>query len=556
MKAIGLLTLLLAFLLPLSAHAGLDEAALEKFKAYASSIDTKIIDPMPVQNHGRIKPFQTYAREATLYLTGKYGILGLSASQLLLAIVTSEAAPDLELINVRDVALRLPLDLPKDRKIFTLREIESSRLASLAGPVMEKQKLDEKSLNQTDKNIIEVAQQMWLLRSVIQGEFFFSAIDLDPKPSESPHGGKPELASAFAAYLRSLQMNSSQQAKEAAEALVAKVRSQDVPEVFRAYMDKMSTEVLYNRLHLFFFAGLLYCVVGLIFASGLMSQKFTNPLRVLSLVLFPFLLHVSGFAMRVYITGFAPVTNMYGTMVWMALGVVAFGSLLYFWYRHLFVYGILLLGASLTLILTESIPLILSPDLDPVVAVLRSNFWLTIHVLTVTISYAAFTIAMLTGNTAIVRTLLKGGALPQAAVEEMAKICYRIIQIGVLLLTTGIILGGWWADYSWGRFWGWDPKETWALIADLGFLALLHARYAGWANSFVLLALSPVAYLLVLMAWYGVNFILAAGLHSYGFSSGGTIAVVTFVVVQVILIALAAWTLRGKFTALLQRPGA
>src|SRR4029077_18660071 len=99
-----------------------------------------------------------------------------------------------------------------------------------------------------------------------------------------------------------------------------------------------------------------------------------------------------------------------------------------------------------------------------------------------------------TGNTAIVRTVLKGEALPGPVVEEMARICYRIIQIGVLLLTTGIILGGAWADYSWGRFWGWDPKETWALIADLGFLALLHARYAGWANSFVLLALSPVAY--------------------------------------------------------------
>ena len=161
---------------------------------------------------------------------------------------------------------------------------------------------------------------------------------------------------------------------------------------------------------------------------------------------------------------------------------------------------------------------------------------------------------MLIGNTALIRTILQGAPLQGPVVEEMAKICYRIVQIGVLLLTAGIILGGWWADYSWGRFWGWDPKETWALIADLGFLALLHARFAGWVNSFLLLALSPLAYLLVLMAWYGVNFILAAGLHSYGFSSGGTIAVVTFVVVQLLLILMATFVLREKFAAVFQRP--
>lgn len=100
-------------------------------------------------------------------------------------------------------------------------------------------------------------------------------------------------------------------------------------------------------------------------------------------------------------------------------------------------------------------------------------------------------------------------------------------------LTAGIILGGIWADYSWGRFWGWDPKETWALIADLGFLAILHARYVGWVNDFSLLAWSSVAYLFVVMAWYGVNFILAAGLHSYGFSSGGAYAIAAFVITQI-----------------------
>ncbi|MGZ3748070.1 MAG: hypothetical protein ACXVCD_12090, partial [Pseudobdellovibrionaceae bacterium] len=84
-------------------------------------------------------------------------------------------------------------------------------------------------------------------------------------------------------------------------------------------------------------------------------------------------------------------------------------------------------------------------------------------------------------------------------------------------------------------------KETWALIADVGFLSLLHARIAGWLKPFTLLAFSPVAYLLVIMAWYGVNFILAAGLHSYGFSSGGALVVAIYVAVQMIILALGFW---------------
>jgi ABC-type transport system involved in cytochrome c biogenesis permease subunit len=114
-----------------------------------------------------------------------------------------------------------------------------------------------------------------------------------------------------------------------------------------------------------------------------------------------------------------------------------------------------------------------------------------------------------------------------------------MIQLGVFLITAGIILGGIWADYSWGRFWGWDPKETWALIADVGFIAILHARYTGWLKDFGVLAASCIAYLLVIMAWYGVNFILAAGLHSYGFSSGGALVVSIFVSAQLILFAAA-----------------
>ncbi|MCB0379328.1 MAG: cytochrome c biogenesis protein CcsA [Bdellovibrionales bacterium] len=106
-------------------------------------------------------------------------------------------------------------------------------------------------------------------------------------------------------------------------------------------------------------------------------------------------------------------------------------------------------------------------------------------------------------------------------------------------MAAGTILGGVWADYSWGRFWGWDPKETWAFIALMGYLALLHARLVGWVKDFGILAGSVVSFSLVIMAWYGVNFVLGAGLHSYGFGAGGVEYVSAFVGLHIIYVVYA-----------------
>ena len=98
---------------------------------------------------------------------------------------------------------------------------------------------------------------------------------------------------------------------------------------------------------------------------------------------------------------------------------------------------------------------------------------------------------------------------------------YRVLQLGVLLLAAGTILGGVWANYSWGRFWGWDPKETWALITLLCYIVVLHGRLAGWWGQFGLAVAASSVSSPCVMAWYGVNFVLGNGLHSYGFGIGG-----------------------------------
>jgi cytochrome c-type biogenesis protein CcsB len=252
---------------------------------------------------------------------------------------------------------------------------------------------------------------------------------------------------------------------------------------------------------------------------------------------------VVGFALRVYVAGRPPVTNMYETTLWVGFGAVLFGLPIAWIYRSRTVLAAVSAAGWIVFVLADNLPTVLDPSIHPLVPVLRNNFWLTIHVLTVTISYAAFLVAMAVGNVGIFQEFRRGDS--EAFRKTLSHYAYRAMQLGVVLLTSGIVLGGVWADYSWGRFWGWDPKETWALIADLGYLMVLHGRFTGWLRTFGTLMGAVLAFFGVVMAWYGVNFILASGLHSYGFSEGGAWVMGTFVVLQGAF-ALACWLRRGR----------
>jgi len=155
-------------------------------------------------------------------------------------------------------------------------------------------------------------------------------------------------------------------------------------------------------------------------------------------------------------------------------------------------------------------------------------------VLTITISYSAFALALGVGHIALGKVIV--GVKPSPALYNYL---YRSLQVGVLLLAIGTILGGVWANYSWGRFWDWDPKETWALIALLGYLFVLHGRIAGKWGGFGMAVGAVVAFQSIIMAWYGVNFVLGVGLHSYGFGTGGLPLAVAFVIAEFTFVAIA-----------------
>jgi ABC-type transport system involved in cytochrome c biogenesis permease subunit len=226
----------------------------------------------------------------------------------------------------------------------------------------------------------------------------------------------------------------------------------------------------------------------------------------------------AGFYCRVTISGRPPVGNMYESVIWVGFMTAVFALLLELIYRS----GVIALAGALVstfgLVLADQLPLTLSPSIQPLVAVLRSKYWLNVHVLTIVSSYAAFALAWGLGNFNL--GLMVFAPQRREQVREQSRLCYRAIQIGVVLLAAGTLLGGFWAAESWGRFWGWDPKEVWALIALLCYVIPLHARYVGWVKDFGLAACSVICFASVVMAWYGVNFVLGAGLHFYGFGGG------------------------------------
>jgi ABC-type transport system involved in cytochrome c biogenesis permease subunit len=228
---------------------------------------------------------------------------------------------------------------------------------------------------------------------------------------------------------------------------------------------------------------------------------------------------IFGFCTRMLISGRPPVTNMYETVVWVALMSAAFALVLELIYRKKVIALAGALVATVALVLADTLPVVLDPALRPLNPVLRSNFWLTIHVITIVSSYAAGTLAWGLGNISL--TMIVFGKGSRETVKLLGQFTYRALQLAVLLLTAGTFLGGWWAAYSWGRFWGWDPKETGALIALVCYVIPLHMRYIGWVKDFGLAVSAIVCYIAVLGSWYGVNFLLGAGLHAYAFGGGG-----------------------------------
>ncbi len=238
--------------------------------------------------------------------------------------------------------------------------------------------------------------------------------------------------------------------------------------------------------------------------------------------------HALGLSLRVMILNRAPVSNTFEALLWMGLVGIAIGAVAQAINRKSYYLFGGVSAALLSVLFAGLVPL--TDRTNSLPAVLRSNYWLIVHVLTIVASYGVLAVAAVLGHVYLIRevlfarrsTVTSAAPAPKLSHPIIAQ-TYRTIQVGLLLLTAGTILGGVWAADSWGRFWGWDPKETWALISIVVYFAVLHARYVRWIGDFGLAACAVLGFVVIVWTFYGVNYVMATGLHSYGFGSGGEV---------------------------------
>jgi ABC-type transport system involved in cytochrome c biogenesis permease subunit len=238
----------------------------------------------------------------------------------------------------------------------------------------------------------------------------------------------------------------------------------------------------------------------------------------------------AGFAMRVEIANRAAITNMYESLLSVGLAIAVMGIVCELVYRKQYYLIEAAAMSALVLILADAFS---DPTITPLKAVLRNNFLLWTHVTAIMVSYAAFARIWILGNISVGCSLFR--RVDREFKNDLDKLMLLLMRFGVFLLTIGTLLGAVWGDYSWGRFWGWDSKEVWALITLLCYLMVLHARYVGWVAEFGVAVWSVISFVAVIMTYYGVNFVLGTGMHSYGAGSdeGGVYYVAAFLFVQI-----------------------
>ena len=523
--------------------------------ARGQALDFHEFGLLGIQDAGRRKPVDTFARETLLRISGASTYTGAdghiwTAPDFLLSVLFDThdwRKEPLVLIPYHPLADKLGLD--PQRKRFSVDELAGA--TTLPTLIQQAQDLSQqqKEVPRELKEAESLGARMDAFGHLMDNSAF--AIVPPPPASQSDRWAVPspdsdayeqagyktamdELSQMAQAYNSQTGFDFSLHAARLRKAL------RDLNPAVYPTDSMLQLEYTYNHIRAFMWAVGLYSVafVILLIANASKGKATVLTITGLTLAIAGALIHATGIAMRCIIAGRPPVTNMYESVVWVSFGVIAFAFIFLARYRAL-TYLLAALPVSLTcLLLVQQLPVAMPESIDPLVPVLRSNYWLTIHVLTITLSYAAFALAMGFGHIVLYRFIRN----PLHAVQDATLHfwLYRILQLGVILLATGTILGGVWANYSWGRFWGWDPKETWALIALLCYIFVLHGRVVGWWDQFGLALASVVCFCAVVMTWYGVNFILGKGLHSYGFGIGGEKYVAAFVCADLAYVGFAA----------------
>ena len=294
-------------------------------------------------------------------------------------------------------------------------------------------------------------------------------------------------------------------------------------------------EFFFNQAQPFVQAMALYLIVFLFALVSWLKWPKTLGKTAIILLLFAFLIHTAGLATRMYLQGRPPVTNLYSSAIFVGWGAVLLCLFLERFYRN----GIGSVCASaigfVTLLIAQNLQFD-GDTLEMLRAVLDTNVWLATHVVMVTLGYSATFLAGFLGIIYIFRGLLTK-SFDQTTAKSLGRMMYGIVCFATLFSFVGTILGGIWADQSWGRFWGWDPKENGALLIVIWNAIILHARWGGYARERGIAVLAVFGNIITSLSWFGVN-MLGVGLHSYGFMDQAFGVLLAFIISQLAIICL------------------
>lgn len=476
---------------------------------------TDELETFPTRSGGREKPLYVLATDTMKFITGESKVDGLSATVAFCKLSLKAFGMPLELpVNVRvdHVEVKKLLGMNED-----LHSIPAKELEGKVG-IIETELAQLKENNSYKKELTKVNQRLSAYRAIIEARLWTVPVYEENKIEFLPLGQ----------FLTETRVGSvASKTQTPVNYLFDKAKS----DYLRVKGDHYLLELKYFKWNFFLWA-MLSSLLGIICFVALKNKIPGTVFTVLSLGL-----QIAAMTMRVLISGRAPVTNMYETVMFSGFGALAISCIIAL-YRKEIAFVIAGLGYNiLSLMMMKFAHGMLDPGISPLVPVLRDNFWLSTHVTTVILSYAALALSWMIANNVLIRS--RFFSMSSAEYRYQVDLIYTCIKYGVVLLAAGVILGGVWADYSWGRFWGWDPKETWSLIVLLVYMAILHGKYTSWIPPQRFVPLVAGAFMSVMMAWFGVNYILASGLHSYGFSEGGAVFLGCFFAIQIAILIIA-----------------
>ncbi len=509
---------------------------------------------LPMQSYnGRMMPVNTFSSEVLRKLHKSDKIGNLNSDQFLISLL---AMPDMwmrfRFIAVSNKELSYYYDL-SEKECSYMEVFDSNGQYKLQEKLEEAYHKMPAERNRFDKDLIKLDEQINIMYQLIHQQM----LNIFPKQDDpnrkwyapgddlSAFSGQDSMFVARILDLYAMEVQSGLKEGDWAKA-------DDVLDMIITYQNaknntvelnpkKIEAELKYNKLNAFNLCKKLYLIIGgillvLSFISLFKQDKWIKwAVRILAIgVLIVFHYQMLGMSARWYIGGYAPWSNSYETMVYVAWASIFAGIL--FYRRSIITFALATLFSGIILFVSGLNWM--DPQINTLVPVLKSP-WLMFHVAVIVAAYGFFGISCLIGLTNMVLQSIGGNKkqMLTARIKELSMVNEMSLLVGLALMTVGTFLGAVWANESWGRYWGWDPKETWALITMIVYAIVIHLRLVRkWNNTWLFNLMSVVAFFSVLMTFFGVNYFLS-GMHSYGQTDlMGGIFLYLFIAIAVVLL--------------------